>query len=79
MPKTDLIYKEQCNFLNVAGTIRKLVAISYYKGGKGRYADPARNFITDGIRRFEEGLSEKDRKRYLEILDNLNLADNLKD
>lgn len=79
MPKTDLIYKEQCNFLNVAGTIRKLVAISYYKGGKGRYADPARNFIADGIRRFEEGLSEKDKKRYLEILDNLNLADSLKD
>lgn len=79
MPKTELIYKEQLNFLNAEGTTRKLIAISYYKNGKGRYADPARNFITDGIRRFEDGLSERDKKRYLEILANLNLADSLKD
>lgn len=79
MPKTQLVYKEQCNFLNVEGTIKKLVAISYHKGGKGRYADPARNFIAEGIKRFEEGLTDRERKRYMEILDNLTMADSLKD
>lgn len=79
MPKTELIYAEQINLLAIKGTHVKLRAISYHKGGKGRYADPARNFIAEGIKRFEEGLTDRERKRYQEILDNLTMADSLKD
>lgn len=79
MPKTKLVFVDQINFLTVAGTQTKLRAISYYRGGRGVFADAARDFIDAGIRNFIEGLSDKERKRFDEILDNLTMADSLKD
>lgn len=79
MPKTKLVFVDQINFLTVAGTQTKLRAISYYLGGRGVFADAARNFIDSGVRNFIEGLSDKERKRFDEILANLTIADNLKD
>ena len=77
MPKTDLVYAEQINFLTVRGTQARLRAIAYFRGEGGKFASPARDFIDRGIREFIESLSDKDRKRFDEILQNVEIESKL--
>lgn len=74
MPKLNLVYTNQINFLTVEGTADMLKAISYYQGSMGHLADPARNFIDRGIREFIESLDAKERRRFDEILENVRIA-----
>lgn len=76
MPKMQINYTDQINFLAPNGTMSLLRAISYYRGSRGFYADPARDFMDRGIREFVEGLSPKDRKRFDEILENVKIMAN---
>jgi hypothetical protein len=73
MPKKRTDYPEQINILTVKGTTENLIAISYYRGDKGYYAGPAKDFIADGIKRFIESLTPKERKRFDEILENVRI------
>lgn len=72
-------YPDQVNVLTEAGTLDALRAIAYYEGQGGRYAGPARRFLADGIYRFLEALSVRDRKRYDEILVNVKIKSSLSD
>lgn len=68
MAKKRMNYPEQVNLLCAEGVRDLLVAIAFYRGEKGKYAIPARDFITDGIARFVGGLSVKERAVFDEIL-----------
>ena len=75
MPKLQMVYTEQINFLTVPGTRALLIAIAFYRGEAGTYAAPARDFIDRGIREWIAGLDVKERKRFDEILDNVNITE----
>lgn len=74
MPKKTIDFPEQINILAPAGITEKLIAIAYYRGQAGAYAGPARDFLARGIDQFIEGLSDKDRKRFNEILANVRIT-----
>jgi hypothetical protein len=74
MPKLNKVYTDQLNFLAPGGTMDALVAIAFYRGDKGRYAGPARDFISKGIREFIEALPEKERRRFDDILRNVQIT-----
>lgn len=71
MPKLELIFTDQVNFLTVRGTLDQLRAIAYFRGERGHFAGPARDFLDKGIREFVAALSPSERKRYDEILENV--------
>lgn len=74
MPKLVSTYTDQINFLTITGTGDMLRAISYYRGSRGRLADPARDFIDAGIRNFVDGLDKKERARFEDILSNVKIT-----
>lgn len=74
MPKRTTDFPEQINILTEAGVTEMLIAISYFRGEAGRYAGPARDFIRRGIDEFTGGLSDRDRRRFNEILENVRLT-----
>ena len=76
--KKILNYPDQINVLASAGTREALVAIAFHRGDLGRYADPARDFIAQGIARYLSGLSEKERARYAEILETVRTSETLR-
>ena len=76
MPKLTLVYKEQVNFLAEEGTLAKLKAISYFRGKGGPFSNTARDFIAKGIKDFEDSLTDKERRQYREILENVNIIRN---
>ena len=51
-----------------------LIAISYFRGEAGRYAGTARDFIQRGIDEFLQGLNERERRRFNEILENVKIV-----
>ena len=51
----------------------RLIAIAYHMGAKGVYAVPARNFISEGIKAYEAGLSGRAKSDYREILQNVKI------
>lgn len=75
MPKKIKKYTDQLNFLAEPGTIKKLVAMSYFLGTRGKYGAIAKRLVVDGIRTFESGLSPSNKKIYDEILSNLNITE----
>lgn len=77
MPKKTQEFPEQINILAKRGTTEKLKAIAYYRGEAGRYAGPARDFITEGIRGWIESLPKRDRERFESILDTVKTTHNL--
>jgi len=74
MPKKTILYTDQINFLAQDGTHELLKAISYHRGSRGTIADPARDFLDAGIRRFIENLDPRELKRFNEILDSVKIA-----
>jgi hypothetical protein len=74
VPKLELVFTDQINFLAVRGTADQLRAIAYYRGDRGRFAGPARDFLDKGIRDFVAALSPKERARYEEILASVKIA-----
>lgn len=74
MPKRTTDFPEQINILAPEGVTNMLIAISYFRGEAGRYAGPARDFIQRGIDEFLQGLNERERRRFNEILENVKIA-----
>lgn len=74
MPKKTIDYTDKFIVLCPPGTTEALIAISYYRGEAGQYAGPIRDFVARGIREFVESLSDKDRRRYDEILANVRIT-----
>jgi hypothetical protein len=69
-------YTDQLNFLASDGTRNLLIAIAYLRGDRlGRYAPVAKDFIEEGIQKFREGLTERDKKAFNEILANVTTAE----
>ena len=79
MPKMTTDYPEQINFLAPRGVTSQLRAISYYRGERGRYADPARDFVSAGIIAFIAALPPKERRRFDDILATVRITEELKD
>jgi hypothetical protein len=73
--KKRLNFPDQINILCGAETRNTLVAIAFHRGEGGRYADPARDFVADGIRRYIEGLKGAERTRFDEILSTVRTSD----
>lgn len=71
MPKKKTDFPEHINLLLLEGTTELLVAISFFRGEAGSYAGPARDYIFQGVQRFKSGLSDADRKRFEQILANV--------
>jgi len=77
MPKMKISYPDHVNFLAGPDTVMRLTAIAYFRGQRGRYAEPLRDFVEAGIREFIAGLKPAERRQYEEILENLRItADN---
>lgn len=73
MPKKTHDFPEQINFLAAEGTQARLKAVAYYRGEGGKFASSARDFLDIGYRTFIESLDPKSRKRFEEILSNVNI------
>lgn len=73
MPKTHKEFPSTLNFGVDLRTKQVLTAIGYMTGQGGEYASPARNFIAKQISVFMDGLSEKERKEFNEILKNVEI------
>lgn len=78
MPKKDLNFPDQVNFLNPAGTIETLIAIAFYRGDLGRYGSAARDMLAIGINHFLSSLSQADKKRFNEILESVRVSQKFK-
>lgn len=76
MPKKTIDFTDKFIVLCRPGTRDHLVAISYFRGEAGTYAGPARDMIARGIREFLERLTDADRKRFEEILQNVKIIRN---
>lgn len=76
MPKRTIDFVDQVNFLAPAGTLDRLIAVAYYRGEGRKFASSARDFMERGLREFVAGLSDKERKRYEEILQNVRITRN---
>ena len=75
MPKLKADYPVTCNLLLPDdGTKEVLVAISFYRGERGSFAGPARDFLRDGCDRFQASLTGRERARFLEILETVRAA-----
>lgn len=74
MPKMTVDYPKRMNILAPEGMRERLIAISYFRGDAGEFSEVARDFVEAGIQAFERGLSEKDKRRYREILENVEVA-----
>lgn len=68
MPKKNIDYPEQVNFLARSGTLEKLIAIAYMRGENGKYAGVVRDLVSEGLERWVKTLTDADRKRYESIL-----------
>lgn len=77
MAKKPLRFTDQINFLALDGTHDKLVAVSYYIGGKGRIGVGAKNIVDMGYQAFLSSLSPTERRRFNEILASVQLASRL--
>ena len=75
MPKKTKDYPEQINILARSGTTVYLKAVSYFQGRGGHYADPARDFIQNGITRWRESLSPSERKRFESICETVKASE----
>lgn len=74
MPKKTIDFADQVNFLAPAGTLDRLIAVAYMRGEGRKFASSARDFIERGLLEYVAGLSDKDRKRYNEILQNVKIT-----
>jgi uncharacterized membrane protein len=79
MPKRNVDFPVHLNTLQREGVREKLKAISYYRGDSGDFGVVARDFIEAGIVAFETSLSERERKRYAEILANVRVSITLRE
>ena len=76
--KKPLNYPDQINLLCAPGTRLMLVAIAYHRGDGGRYAEPARDFLADGIAAYLAKLSKTERARVDEILATVKTSETLR-
>lgn len=79
MVKKTSTYTEQTNTRLTPEMVVQLVAVSFFQGRRGEYSALIRDFLTQGIARFEAGLSERDRARYDEILANVRESESLRE
>lgn len=77
MTKKPLRFSDQINFLALAGTHAKLVAVSFYIGGKGAIGKGAKNIIDLGLNTFLNNLTPPERRRFDEILASVQVAERL--
>lgn len=69
MSKGKLKYHVPLNLLiEDDGTKQALIAINYFRGNGGSYAEPSRDALREYVQRFRDGLSESQRKQFDEIL-----------
>ena len=75
MPKRTIDYPIHLNMLVADdGTKEELIAISYFRNGSDEFGPVVRDFIQDGLIRFRASLSERDKARFREILENVKLT-----
>lgn len=74
MAKKPLIYRDQINFLALEGTHNKLVAVSFYIGGKGKIGVGAKNIMDMGLDAFLSRMTPAERRRFDEILASVQTA-----
>jgi hypothetical protein len=76
MSKKQLEFNVPINILiRDDGTKSMLIAIDYFRGGTGRYADPSRDAIAEFTREFTNSLSPSERKRFDLILESVQTAE----
>jgi len=73
MPKKTRDFPARIDFLATDEMRDQLVAISYLMGAGGEYSTPARNLLKRAIDNHMEGLSDKERTEFDEILANVRL------
>lgn len=74
MPKLGKLYNVQIAFDARDELREKLVALSYLRGGAGKYAPVARDLMLEAIDRFVADLDPRKKKEFAEILKNVQTA-----
>ena len=71
MPKRPTDFPERIETWVPEETRVQLMAIAYHMGARGQISTPVRNFVTQGIRAYMEGLQGRALKDFEEILANV--------
>ena len=71
MPKMRKDFPEQLSTSTTLEMKQKLTAIGYMMGAGGQYSAALRNLLADAIRRYIDGLDERKRAEYENILSNI--------
>jgi hypothetical protein len=75
MPKKCADYPARVDLHVSEETRVKLIAIAYHQGYKGIYSRTVRELLDEGIKRYEEGLSKRDKEDFEMIMMNVKMAD----